>query len=153
MLLWLSRPSFRWGIRRIRGFAEGRTRQGRAAPGGEGKLLSGHEFSGLARGSGAAGGSLEGQHWVVRQPISGPGRPGGLGMSAAGAQVVVDLSGDVALLAADDLFLGQSFFGAPGDVGAGGRVVAHPGDDDPPQGVVGLAVAAGVEAVPADLPR
>src|ERR1700722_7463237 len=47
MLLCLSRPSFRWGIRRIRGFAEGRTRQGRAAPGGEGRLLSGHEFSGL----------------------------------------------------------------------------------------------------------
>jgi hypothetical protein len=42
------------------GIAEGRTRQGRAAP-VEGKLLSGHEVSKGGKGPGAAGGSLAGQ--------------------------------------------------------------------------------------------
>ena len=41
---------------------------------------------------------------------------------------------------------------APCDIGAGRRAGAHPGDHDPPQGVVGLPVAAGVEAVAGDLP-
>jgi len=41
---------------------------------------------------------------------------------------------------------------APLDVGAGGRVGAHPGDDDPPQGVVGLAVPAEIKPVPPHLP-
>src|SRR6266566_2761513 len=49
--------------------------------------------------------------------------------------------------AADYLCLRQALCGAPLGVGAGRGVGAHPGDDDPPQGVVGLAVAAGVEAV------
>jgi hypothetical protein len=71
---------------------------------------------------------------------------------AGAAQVRVDLAGDVAFQAADDLGLGQAFGGAPGDVGAGGGVGAHPGDHDPPQGVVGLPVTAGVEPVPGDLP-
>ena len=76
-----------------------------------------------------------------------------MGALAGGrAEVGVDLPGDVTLQAADDLGLGFPFFGAPFDVGAGGRVGAHPGDYDPPQGVVGLAVAAAVEAVPADFP-
>ena len=63
---------------------------------------------------------------------------------------------DVALQAADDLLLRQALFGAPLDVGAGGRVAragAQPGDHDPPQRVVGLAVTAAVEFVPADLAR
>jgi hypothetical protein len=33
------------------------------------------------------------------------------------------------------------------------RVRAHPGDHDPPQGVIGLAVAAGIEPVPGHLAR
>ena len=72
---------------------------------------------------------------------------------AAGAEVAVDLAGDVALEAADDLRLGLSFCRAALDVGAGGRVRAQPGEHDPPQGVVGLAVAAGVEPVAGDFPR
>src|SRR6266566_5636174 len=72
--------------------------------------------------------------------------------SAAGAQVVVDLAGDVPLQAADDLLLGQAFPGAPLDAGAGGGAGAHPGDHDPPQGVAGFAVPAAVEPVPPDLP-
>jgi hypothetical protein len=38
------------------------------------------------------------------------------------AQVVVNLTGDVTLEAADDFFLGQAFFSASLDVGAGGGV-------------------------------
>src|SRR5580693_10485147 len=79
-----------------------------------------------------------------------PPREGWASVSC-GAQAGVDLAGDVTLEAADDLFLGQAFFGAAFDVGAGGGMGAHPGDRDPPQGVVGLAVAAGVEAVAGDL--
>ena len=89
-----------------------------------------------------------------RQPNIGSGRPRGLWASAGGrAQVGVDLAGDVTLQAADDLGLGLSFFGAALDVGAGGRVRAHAGEHDPPQGVVGLPVAAGVEPVAGDFPR
>src|SRR5262245_64026888 len=83
----------------------------------------------------------------------GPGRPGAWGSAGAWAQVGVDLAGDVTLEAADDLLLGQALFAAPVDVGAGGRVGAHPGDDDPVEGVVGLPVATGVEPVAGDLPR
>src|SRR5215471_13695830 len=83
----------------------------------------------------------------MRQPIMGPGRPRSLGSAGAWAQVGVDLAGDVPLEAADDLLLGQAFFAAPVDVGAGGRVGAHPGDDDPVEGVVSLPVAAGVEPI------
>src|SRR5277367_2027315 len=142
---------FSLGNSAVPGFAEGRTRQGRAAPGGEGKLLSGHEFSGLERVPGRPADRSKASTGCGSR-FAGQAAPGAW-RSAAGAQVVADLAGDVALQAADDLFLGQSFVGAPGDVGAGGGVVAHPGDDDPPQGVVGLAVAAGIEAVTADLPR
>ena len=35
-------------------------------------------------------------------------------------------------------FLDRPSLRAPFDVGAGRRVRAHPGDHDPPQGVVGL---------------
>ena len=72
-----------------------------------------------------------------------------MGLSVSGgAEVGVDLAGDVPFQAADDLCLGQAFGGAPFDVGAGRGVGAHPGYHDPPQGVVGLPVAGGVEAVP-----
>jgi uncharacterized protein YndB with AHSA1/START domain len=40
----------------------------------------------------------------------------------------------------DDFLLGRAFFAAQCHVGAGGRVGAHPGDHDLPQGVVSLPV-------------
>src|SRR6516165_10336869 len=75
--------------------------------------------------------------------LGGQAAPGAWASAGAWAQVGVDLAGDVTLEAADDLFLGEAFLAAPVDVGAGGRVGAHPGDDDPVRGVVGLPVAAG----------
>jgi hypothetical protein len=60
----------------------------------EGRLLSGHEIQQFRKGPGAAGGSFEGQR-RLRQPIRGPGRPGSSDASAGGAQVTVDLAGDV----------------------------------------------------------
>ena len=62
-------------------------------------------------------------------------------------EVSVDLAGDVALEDAHDLALAAPFEGAPFDVGAGARVRAHASEHDPPQGVVGLPVAAPVEPV------
>ena len=80
----------------------------------------------------------------MRQPNSGSGHPGKhVASVSSGAQAAVDLAGDVTLQAADDLLLGQAFFAAAVDVGAGGGVGAHPGDHDPPQGMAGLAVATG----------
>jgi hypothetical protein len=58
----------------------------------------------------------------VRQPISGSGRPRERVLAGGRAEVGVDLAGGVTLEAADDLFLGQAFFGAPVGVGAGRRV-------------------------------
>ena len=55
---------------------------------------------------------------------------------------VVDLPGDVAFQAADDLPAVFAFCLSFLGVGDGGLVVAHAGDGDPPQGIVGLAVAA-----------
>jgi len=100
---------------------------------------------------GTAGGSFAGQH--VRQPISGPGRPRECALSGGSAQVGIDLAGDVALQAADDFLLGLSFGCAAFDVGAGGRVRAHAGEHDPPQGVAGLAVTARVEPAADGLTR
>jgi len=89
-----------------------------------------------------------------RQPIIGSGRPRSFRALAAGrAEVAVDLAGDVTLQAADDLRLGFPFGGAALGVGAGGRVRAQPGEHDPPQGMVGLTVTAGVEPVAGDFPR
>src|SRR6266542_2956777 len=89
----------------------------------------------------------------MRQPIIGPGRPQECVSARGGAQVGVDLAGDVALEAADDLCLGFSFGCAAFDVGAGGRAGAHACEHDPPQGVVGLAIAARVEPVADGLAR
>jgi len=66
-----------------------------------------------------------------------------------GGQGLVDLAGDVALEAAHDLSGGLALAGAPGYVGLGARVGGHPGEDDPPEDGVGLAVPAAVEAVAA----
>ena len=79
-------------------------------------------------------------------------RAGGRIPPGVGHQRRVDRVADPAR-AADDLGLGQAFLGAPGDVGAGRRVRAHPGDHDPPQRVVGLPVAAAVKPVPGHLAR
>ena len=68
-------------------------------------------------------------------------------------QESVDLSGDVPLEAADDLFSVLSFPLAPCHVFFGGCVVAYPGGSDPPERVVGLAVTSPVETVPDGLSR
>src|SRR5258708_4449876 len=113
----------------------------------EGRLLLGHAGSGSSWTGG--GRQIVRRPAWMRQPIRGSGRPRSLWLSVSDvAEVGVDLAGDVPFEAAHDLFLGQAFGGAPFDVGAGRRVGAHPGDDDAPQGVVGLPVAGGVEAAP-----
>src|SRR5580700_11185592 len=66
---------------------------------------------------------------------------------------LVDLAGDVALQAADDLAAGLAFCPAAGDVVPGALVAGEPDHDDPPERVVGLAVAALVQPVPGDLAR
>jgi hypothetical protein len=53
----------------------------------------------------------------------------------------------------DQLVVRQAFLAAPLDVPAGRGTGAHPGDQDPPQGVAGLAVPAGIEPVTGALPR
>ena len=60
-----------------------------------------------------------------------------------------DLPCDVALEAADDLRLRLSFYGATADIVDGGLVAAHPCDDDPVEGGIGLAIAAAVQPVAA----
>src|SRR4051794_41970222 len=66
-----------------------------------------------------------------------------------GREEVVDLAGDVAFEAADDVFLGEPVVGSSFDVGHGRRMPAHADDDDPVERGVRLSVAASVEAVPA----
>ena len=110
----------------------------------EGKLLLGHAQQ-VRWGPGAADESFEGKQGCGSR-LSGQAAPGA-GVSAGGAEVGVNLAGDVTLETAHDLGLGFAFCRAALGVGAGGRVGAHAGEHDPPQGMVGLAVAAGVEAV------
>ena len=95
---------------------------------GEGKLLLGHAQQG--RNPGTADESLAGQHGCGSR-FAGQAVPGELAL-AGGAEVAVDLAGDVTLQAADDLFLRQAFLGAPLDIGQSRRVGAHPGEHDPP---------------------
>src|SRR5690606_27123077 len=61
---------------------------------------------------------------------------------------VVELAGDVALEAPDDLLFGQAVLGASFGVGAGAGVPAQAAQHDAVEGGVGVAVAAAVEAVP-----
>jgi len=68
-----------------------------------------------------------------------------------GLEGVVDLAGDVALEAAEDLSLGLAFGRASLRVGAGALAVAQAADGDEVECSVGLAVAAVVEAVPCGL--
>src|SRR5215212_4932013 len=70
-----------------------------------------------------------------------------------GDEGVVDLAGEVALDAADDLGFGQALFGPPFDIGAGAGTEPHPDDHGQVQGPVGVAVPAAVQPVPAGLAR
>jgi hypothetical protein len=100
---------------------------------------------------GTAGGSFAGQQ--VRQPIRGPGRPRECGLAGGTAEVGINLAGDVTLQAADDFLLGFPFGRAAFGVGTGSRIRAQTGEHDPPQGMVGLAVAARVEPAADGLAR
>ena len=64
-----------------------------------------------------------------------------------GSEVPMDLADDVALEAANDFFLGESFGEPSGHVRLGLGAVAEPNDDDQVQRSVGLAVPAVVEAM------
>jgi len=147
---YVCRPQF-WGLVMVfcAGWLGLRTRQGRAAPGGR---ASSYEVTPQQVGCARERPANRSKASRMRQPISGPGRPRECASARGGAQVGVDLAGDVALEAADDLRLGFSFARAVLDVGAGGRVRAHAGEYDAPQGVAGLAVAARVEPVRTVLP-
>src|ERR1700689_4446861 len=87
---------------------------------------------------GTADESFAGQQ-VRGSRISGQAAPGAWALPGGQAQLAVDLAGDVALEAGDDLRLGLPFGRAALGVGAGGRVGTQPGEHDPPQGVVGLS--------------
>lgn len=52
----------------------------------------------------------------------------GLSGSVVGHDVLVDLAGQEPFEAADDVFFGEAFCGAAGDVVDGGLVVAHAND-------------------------
>src|SRR5438034_14345 len=100
---------------------------------------------------GTAGESFEGQQGCGSR-LAGQAVPGAGVSVSGGAQAGVDLAGDVTLEAADDLCLRQPLGGAPLGVGGGGgcelirvMTIRH--------SVVGLAVAAGVEAVAGALAR
>src|SRR5262245_35374563 len=83
--------------------------------------------------------------------VHGVSGTSGAGLAAPGdvgtGELAVDLAGDVALEDTDDLFGGASLLVAPLDVEPGAGVGAHAGDDDAPEGVVGLAVAAPIQPV------
>src|SRR5215212_6359892 len=71
----------------------------------------------------------------------------GLGVVEVGDEQRVEAAGEVAHQAAADLAAGLAFGGAAGDVGLGLGVVLHADHGDGVEGVVGLAIAAAVEAV------
>jgi hypothetical protein len=62
-------------------------------------------------------------------------------------EVGVDLAGDVALQAAQDVEFGEAVFGPPLDRGPGRWVAVHADQGDAPQGVVGPPVTGPVEPV------
>src|SRR5215203_5737200 len=75
----------------------------------------------------------------------------GRGTGDARDQHSVDLPGDVALEAADDLSLALALLCAPRDVLLCTTISAHPSQTDHVQRTVGLAGATAVEAMPHDL--
>ena len=66
---------------------------------------------------------------------------------------MVDLAGDVALQHADDLALGTTFLHSALHVGLSLGIGGQPGDDDDPEGAVGLAITSPVQSMPGDLAR
>src|SRR5258705_615412 len=85
--------------------------------------------------------SVSGHSWA---------RPATPELSAA-HEIGVELAGDVTLQDAHDLTDRLSFGDASRNIFAGAFIAAHAGEHDPPQGMVGLAVPAGVESMPIDL--
>src|SRR5215207_1571662 len=73
------------------------------------------------------------------------------GTGAARDQHAVDLPGDVAFEAADNLSLALALLCAPRDVFLRATISAHPSQTDHVQRTVGLPVATAVETVPDDL--
>ena len=65
-----------------------------------------------------------------------------------GLQESVELAGDVADQAASDFAVGLALGPAAGGVGAGGWVVAEPGQDDDVEGLVEVAVAGAIQPHP-----
>src|SRR5579871_5697434 len=115
MLLWLVKAFFRWEFGEFGFLLRGRTRQEGPLL-SEGRLLSGH---GVQRSAGGGPGRPADRSKASTgggSRFAGQAAPGAGGVSR-GAQVVVDLAGDVPLQAADDLLLSQAFRGAPLDVG------------------------------------
>ena len=74
-------------------------------------------------------------------------RASGSGGRGWTCEVQVDLAGDVAFQAAEDVELGQALVGPALDIGPGGLVAVHADQGDAPQGVVGSAVTSPVEPV------
>ena len=58
-------------------------------------------------------------------------------------EVVVDLAGDGALAAAQDVELGQPLLGVPLHRELGGLMAGHVDQGDAPQGMVGVAIPPG----------
>ena len=83
--------------------------------------------------------------------IRGPGLA--LQSCSVGHEVRVELAGDVTFEDAHDLAYGSTFGETACDVFAGAFIAAHAGEHDAPQGMVGLAVPAGVQTVTVDFPR
>jgi hypothetical protein len=71
-----------------------------------------------------------------------------LGLADRGWEGVVDLAGDVAFQASDDLGFGEAFPRPSFDVSARPGVIAEPAENDDVEGVVCAAVAASIEPVP-----
>jgi hypothetical protein len=158
MLLCLVKVSFGWHGWSFSGLGGncfhrsagcGQDREGPLRCGGQALIRSRGQQAGMGSGDSRQIDSRPAQGAAADLRVRPP--PGSWGLG--GAEVAVDLAGDVALQAADDLVLRQAFGGAPLDVGARRRVSAHPGEHDPPQRVVGLAVAARVESPAGDFPR
>src|SRR5215218_634505 len=81
------------------------------------------------------------------------GRSYGGSKRGLGFEESVELAGDVADQAASDLAVGLALSPSPLGIGAGGRVIAQPGQDDQVQGLVEVAIARAVESNPDPLAR
>ena len=108
---------------------------------GEGELLSGHA---VPRVFGSDGPAVRKKDSRWRRGIRGPGPP--LLIWSVGHEMRVELAGDVSLQDAHDLAGGASFSESTRNVFAGAFIATHAGEHDPPERMVRLAVAAGVES-------